>query len=399
MAKPGASLFVFIFAFATLVPILRADIGVFDEFWQKRAEKARKEALEAYEADPQSATEYFNYRVNNATIDMAPSNSTRRHMRENKGKCIATNPIDRCWRCDKKWYYRRKKLASCVLGFGRRTTGGKRGRYYVVTDPSDNDMVNPKPGTLRHAVIQKEPLWIIFARSMIITLRQELLVNSHKTIDGRGVNVHIAYGAGIMIQFVQNVIVHGLHFHHIVAGNGGLIRDSIDHYGWRTPSDGDAISIFGSTNIWIDHNSLSKCKDGLIDAVAGSTAITISNNHMTHHNDVMLLGANDNTEVDRIMQVTIAFNHFGRGLVQRMPRCRWGFFHVVNNDYTHWLMFWQWRSRNDLFENGAYFIESGLPLMRKPFSRQDMIKAKPGSFAPRLTRFAGALRCRKHQPC
>jgi pectate lyase len=39
------------------------------------------------------------------------------------------------------------------------------------------------------------------------------------------------------------------------------------------------------------------------------------------------------------MQITVAFNHFGRGLVQRMPRCRWGFFHVVNNDYTHWLMY------------------------------------------------------------
>ena len=39
------------------------------------------------------------------------------------------------------------------------------------------------------------------------------------------------------------------------------------------------------------------------------------------------------------MQITVAFNHFGRGLRQRMPRCRWGFFHVLNNDYTHWLMY------------------------------------------------------------
>ncbi|RWW46422.1 hypothetical protein BHE74_00047651 [Ensete ventricosum] len=39
------------------------------------------------------------------------------------------------------------------------------------------------------------------------------------------------------------------------------------------------------------------------------------------------------------MQVTIAFNHFGEGLIQRMPRCRHGYFHVVNNDYTHWEMY------------------------------------------------------------
>lgn len=53
----------------------------------------------------------------------------------------------------------------------------------------------------------------------------------------------------------------------------------------------------------------------------------------------MLFGASDSFAGDAIMQITVAFNHFGKGLVQRMPRCRWGFIHVVNNDYTHWLMY------------------------------------------------------------
>lgn len=39
------------------------------------------------------------------------------------------------------------------------------------------------------------------------------------------------------------------------------------------------------------------------------------------------------------MQITIAFTHFGQGIIQRMPRVRWGFVHIVNNDYTHWLMY------------------------------------------------------------
>lgn len=39
------------------------------------------------------------------------------------------------------------------------------------------------------------------------------------------------------------------------------------------------------------------------------------------------------------MKVTIAFNHFGEGCVQRMPRCRRGYIHVVNNDYTEWQMY------------------------------------------------------------
>jgi pectate lyase len=156
----------------------------------------------------------------------------------------------------------------------------------VVTDSSDDEMVNPKPGTLRHAVIQKEPLWIIFERSMVIRLNQELIMEGDKTIDGRGATIHIAHGAGITIQFVKNVIIHGLYIHDIVPASGGVIRDSVEHYGFRTKSDGDGISIFGSQNIWIDHVSMKNCYDGLIDAIQASTGITISNGHFTDHNEV-----------------------------------------------------------------------------------------------------------------
>ena len=35
---------------------------------------------------------------------------------------------------------------------------------------------------------------------------------------------------------------------------------------------------------------------------------------------VMLLSHSDDYVADKTMQATIAFNHFGEGLVQRMPR-------------------------------------------------------------------------------
>lgn len=54
---------------------------------------------------------------------------------------------------------------------------------------------------------------------------------------------------------------------------------------------------------------------------------------------MMLLGASDTYEDDKIMQVTVAFNRFGKGLTQRMPRARFGFVHVVNNDYNRWEMY------------------------------------------------------------
>ncbi|KAJ1423599.1 Pectin lyase fold/virulence factor [Sesbania bispinosa] len=353
---------------------------------------------------------------------------------------MATNPIDRCWRCDPNWANNRKKLADCVQGFGRNTVGGKYGPIYVVTDPSDNDMLNPKEGTLRHAVTRNGPLWIIFARSMNIRLNQELIMTSNKTIDGRGADVYIANGAGITIQFINNVIIHGIKIFDIQVGTGGLIRDSEDHFGLRTVSDGDGISIFGSSNVWIDHVSMRNCRDGLIDAIMGSTAITISNGHFTDHNEVMLFGASDSYDGDKRMQITLAFNHFGKRLVQRMPRCRWGFVHVVNNDYTHWEMYaiggskhptiisegnrfiapdnnfakeitkreyspelewknWQWRSIDDAYMNGAFFRQAGPELTNRPFSRQDMIKAKPGSYVGRLTRYAGSLRCIVGKAC
>ncbi|CAE6198295.1 unnamed protein product [Arabidopsis arenosa] len=345
--------------------------------------------------------------------------------------CGTGNPIDDCWRCDRNWHKNRKRLADCGIGFGRNAIGGRDGRFYVVTDPTDEDVVNPKPGTLRHAVIQEEPLWIVFKRDMVIELKQELIMNSFKTIDGRGSNVHIANGACITIQFITNVIIHGLHIHDCKPTGNAMVRSSPSHFGWRTMADGDAVSIFGSSHIWIDHNSLSHCADGLVDAVMGSTAITVSNNHFTHHNEVMLLGHSDSYTKDKLMQVTIAYNHFGEGLVQRMPRCRHGYFHVVNNDYTHWEMYaiggsaeptinsqgnryaapmdrfakevtkrvetdasewkkWNWRSEGDLLLNGAFFRPSGAGASAS-YGRASSLAAKPSSMVDTITSTAGAL--------
>ncbi|KAG8388669.1 hypothetical protein BUALT_Bualt02G0149400 [Buddleja alternifolia] len=407
-----------------------------NEVWQKRAKEAKKAARHAYQPNPWAVSNNLNKHVHQS---MEGSKSTRRGLQKYNGTCMATNPIDQCWRCRKNWAKNRRKLVNCVLGFGRHVTGGKAGRTYVVTDPSDNDLVNPKPGTLRHAVIQPEPLWIIFARDMVIRLSQELIMTSNKTIDGRGAQVHITDGAGFTLQYISNVIIHNIRIHDIKVGNGGLVRDSITHYGYRSRSDGDGISLFGATNIWIDHVSLSKCYDGLIDAIEASTAITISNCHFANHNEVMLFGASDSYSDDKIMQITLAFNHFGRGLMQRMPRVRWGFVHVVNNDYTRWQMYaiggsqhptilsqgnrfmapdnpfakevtkrdyspesvwknWVWKSEGDVMRNGAFFTQSGDPHHKFALG-PDMVTPKPGEFASTLAQFSGPLNCVPRKPC
>ncbi|CAL5198352.1 unnamed protein product [Lathyrus oleraceus] len=429
-------LFLYVFYLA-IFPTFEANIVHFDQHWQRRSHEAKKAAHKAHQLNPQGVAATFNNHVHRL---FSGFNGTRRSLgrkSQNKGPCKATNPIDSCWRCDPNWEKNRKKLADCALGFGQGTTGGKDGKIYVVSDPSDNDLVNPKPGTLRYAAIQKEPLWIIFKHSMNIVLKAELLLTDHKTIDARGANVHISGGAQITMQYVRNIIIHGLHVHDIKQGSGGLMRDSMSHFGQRSMSDGDGISVFGASHIWIDHISMWNCYDGLIDVVAGSTAITISNCHMTHQDHVMLFGASDGFSGDQISQITVAFNHFGKGLIQRMPRCRWGFFHIVNNDYTHWLMYaiggsthptilsqgnrfiappnpnakevtkrdyspesvwknWNWISENDLMMNGAFFIQSGKKVATMG---KDGILPKPGSFAAELTKYSGSIKCEVNKPC
>ncbi|KAJ7132915.1 hypothetical protein O6H91_Y557300 [Diphasiastrum complanatum] len=232
-------------------------------------------------------------------------------------------------------------------------------------------------------------------------------------------------GPCITVQYVSNIIIHGIHVHDCKPGGPAMVRSSPTHYGLRTVSDGDGISLFGASNVWIDHCSLSRCTDGLIDAIMASTAITIPNNVFTYHDKVMLLGHNDAYSEDRVMQVTIVFNHFGEGLVQRMPRCRYGYFHVVNNVYTNWEMYaiggsanptinsqgnrflasgnpntkevtkreyadesqwqnWNWRSEGDMFLNGAYFRPSGTG-SAAVYAKASSIAAKPAAFVESLT--------------
>ncbi|PON98649.1 Pectate lyase [Trema orientale] len=376
--------------------------------------------------DPEAVVQEVQRRVNVSV--------SRRQMLSvhEKDQCVTGNPVDDCWRCDStSWQANRQRLADCGIGFGQDAMGGKGGQIYVVTDSSDNDPARPVPGTLRHAVIQTEPLWIVFAADMTIKLKHELIFNSFKTIDGRGANVHIVGNGCITIQYVSNIIIHNVHVHHCKPSGNADIASSPTHVGWRGRSDGDGISIYSARKIWIDHCTLSYCTDGLIDAIMGSTGITITNNHFSHHDEVMLLGHRDGYLPDSGMQVTIAFNHFGEALVQRMPRCRRGYIHVVNNDFTQWEMYaiggsanptinsqgnryiapadqnakevtkrvdtdegewtgWNWRTEGDIMVNGAFFVPSGAGLSTQ-YAKASSVEPKSAALIDQLTSTAGVF--------
>ncbi|XP_010041817.1 probable pectate lyase 18 [Eucalyptus grandis] len=375
--------------------------------------------------NPQAVVHDVNRRVNESV--------TRRQLLavQVKDQCLTGNPIDDCWQCDPNWELSREHLADCAIGFGREALGGRGGNIYVVRDPSDPDPVNPPPGRLRYGVVQAGSLWIIFSGNMAINLSYELLISSFKTIDGRGANVRITGLGCLIIYDVTNIIIHNVHIHHCKPSGNAKIRISPTQVTERGRSDGDRISVLASSKIWIDHCFLSDCTGGLIDVTEGSTAVTISSNMFTHHDKVMMLGHSDDFTTDSGMQVTVAFKHFGEELKESMPRCRFVYIHVVNNDYTRWKIYavggssnptvnsqgnrylapqddnnkevtkrmdtdesewrkWNWRSEGDLMVNGAFFVTSGAD-MSPLYAEASSMSPPSASYINHLTATAGVF--------
>jgi pectate lyase len=135
----------------------------------------------------------------------------------------------------------------------------------------------------------------------------------------------------------------------------------------------------------------------------------------------------------------IDFNNLNEKLYKY--RCRHGYFHVVNNDYTHWEMYaiggsanptinsqgnrflapddssskevtkhedapedewrnWNWRSEGDLLLNGAFFTYSGAgPAKSSSYSKASSLAARPSSHVGEITIASGALSCKRGSHC
>ncbi|XP_015883363.2 probable pectate lyase 16 [Ziziphus jujuba] len=315
---------------------------------------------------------------------------------------------------------------------------GKGLTYYKVTDPSDN-AVDPKPGTLRYgAALIKGKVWITFQRDMNIKLEKPLLISSFTAIDGRGVNVHIANNACLLIFKASNIIIHGLQIHHCKSQGPSSVMGPDGKVIPLGQVDGDAIRLVTASKVWIDHNTLYQCQDGLLDVTRGSTDITVSNNWFRDQDKVMLLGHDDGYLRDKNMRVTVMYNHFGPNCNQRMPRVRFGFAHVVNNLYQGWTQYaiggsmkpsvkseanlfianrsgnkevtwrrdsvgdknsWKFYSVRDVFENGASFLQTGFQGAKPNYNRQQNFQVIDAKYLRSLTRSAGALRCTRKLRC
>ncbi|WP_214408548.1 pectate lyase family protein [Sphaerisporangium fuscum] len=146
-----------------------------------------------------------------------------------------------------------------------------------------------------------------------ITCSGMLKVTSNKSILGNAGATIV--GCGLNVSQAKNVIIRNLAF-----------RDWSD----------DAINVQYSTNVWIDHNTLSHGYDGAVDIKRASDYVTVSWNRFFNHDKLMLLGhSDDNGSEDRgHLRVTYHHNYFD-GTTQRHPRVRFGNpVHVYNNYYA-----------------------------------------------------------------
>ena len=103
----------------------------------------------------------------------------------------------------------------------------------------------------------------------------------------------------------------------------------------------DCITIDGATNVWIDHCDLYDGQDGDMDIVNGANYIAVTwckfyyTSASANHQFCNLLGNSDTKTSDRTkLKITMMYNWWGTGVVERMPRVRFGQVHVVNNYFS-----------------------------------------------------------------
>ncbi|MFD9435449.1 polysaccharide lyase family 1 protein [Streptomyces sp. NPDC060002] len=176
-------------------------------------------------------------------------------------------------------------------------------------------------------------------------------VPANTTIVGIGKNAGFK-GVSLQIKAVDNVIIRNLAF-----------ESPIDCFPQWDPTDGtngnwnseyDTAVVYGSTHVWLDHNTftdgshpdsaaptyfgmLYQQHDGELDIVRGADYVTASWNVFTDHDKTILVGNSDSESTavgDRgHLKVTFHHNQFSN-LVERAPRVRFGQVDSYNNHFV-----------------------------------------------------------------
>ncbi|MET7885945.1 pectate lyase family protein [Streptomyces avermitilis] len=176
-------------------------------------------------------------------------------------------------------------------------------------------------------------------------------VPANTTIVGLGKNAGFK-GAGLQITAVDNVIIRNLAFESPLDCFPQWDPTDTSVGNWN--SEYDSAVVYGSTHIWLDHNTFTdgdhpdsslptyfgriyQQHDGELDIVKGADHVTASWNVFTDHDKTILIGNSDSAStaaVDRgHLKVTFHHNLFS-GLVERAPRVRFGQVDSYNNHFV-----------------------------------------------------------------
>jgi pectate lyase len=196
------------------------------------------------------------------------------------------------------------------------TTGGAGGTVVEVTTIAQLQDYASRSGK-----------YIIYVKGVMgdntVNTSNRVQVASDKTI--YGIPGH-EIRAWITISNVNNVILRNLK----IKGPGAVDVDGQD-----------AVNISGSTNVWVDHCDISDGQDGNLDVINGSNYVTISWTRFSYsslsqnHMYCNLIGNSDTKTTDRgKLKTTMHHNWWDNGVIERMPRVRFGEVHVVNNYFS-----------------------------------------------------------------
>jgi hypothetical protein len=211
-----------------------------------------------------------------------------------------------------------------LVGFGQYTTGGSQSSgYTVVTNVNDDG-----PGSLRQALAQGGPVWIVFDPSIngkTIYLQSELNIsNSDITIDGRGASVTLSPtrdGMHLAAFRGGNTIIHGIK----LDGRG---------------HDATALMLREGRNYWIDHVTITNFSgDDAISIGQGNkvntsaSEITISNYRAHNTSKGLKAGGNGTYPNFPVNRVTVHTSELAAE--ERNPRTQYGSIFHVFNSYVH----------------------------------------------------------------
>ncbi|MFB7511910.1 MULTISPECIES: polysaccharide lyase family 1 protein [unclassified Streptomyces] len=213
-------------------------------------------------------------------------------------------------------------------------------RYLAAYDPAVWGYENPVSGPLEDARAAS-------ATAQALAIKAK--VPARTTIVGVGRNAGIT-GGSLQVQGVDDVVIRNL-----------TLESPLDCFPQWDPEDGptgawnseyDSLVVYGSTHVWIDHNTFTdgahpdsslpsyygevyQQHDGELDIVRGADLVTVSWNVFTDHDKTLMIGNSDSAgATDRgRLRVTLHHNLFDK-VVERAPRVRFGQVDAYNNHFV-----------------------------------------------------------------